>query len=335
MASLVGIGDLHLLDENGKGGLAKYIENPDEYVMSEVDRVLSWARQRNIFNAVFYGDIGENPRMAYSAQIAFHDCLKRNPDIQFDCILGNHDKLSKDSAQGHGLDLIKRMRIPNLRLHEVDTIVKIGGQKVKMCPWPSTDFSTKMLNFGHVEVKGAKSDSGRVFDDEEICKSKALIAMGHLHTPHTVRNTYYCGTLYQTNFGEPQGKGFHHIEYNGMDDYEINQIPFDPVYKLWNCVVESMSDIEALPRGKHDLIKLVVKDGADIVIPDHPNIVITKVFKTKADLMNVLTEDLKHGSEMEIKTSKIWNSWLEQQAVPQRLKDRAKALRREILHGSK
>ncbi len=330
----VGIGDLHLTDDSGKGGLSNYVADCDEYVMSEVDRVLAWARKRNISNCFFYGDIGENPRLSYEAQIAFSSCIARNPDIQFYLILGNHDKLGPDSALGHSMQLIMLMKFPNLHIYAETTVVKVNGKRVKFCPWPEKNFDTTMFNVGHVEVKGSKSDSGRKFEDA-TCSSKAVVGMGHLHTPHRVRNTYYSGTIYQTNFGERLPKSFHHIVWNSADDYEITDVPFVPRYKLHNCVVENEADIAALPRGKTDLIKLVVKDGADVTVPDLPNIVITKVFKTKNDLVQILTEDLRQGQELEIKSYSIFKDWLVNRVTDESLRKRVLRKRKEVLRGSK
>jgi DNA repair exonuclease SbcCD nuclease subunit len=335
MSKLIALGDLHLTDQHGSGGLAKYVEKPDEYVMSEVSRVVKWGLKHDVLDYVFEGDICENPRMSYEAQLAFARCLRRYPDLQFWLIPGNHDKVGRDSAEGHSLEIIKEMRIKNLKICLTDEVVQIGRTKVKMCPWPSTAFDPKMLNIGHVEVRGSKTDSGRKMEGEELSKSQAVVLMGHLHTPHKVRNTHYTGTLYQTNFGEPLPKGFHYVEWTSRDDHEITHVPFDPKYKLHNCVIESEDDIKALPRSETDLIKLVVKDGADVVVPQWSNIVVTKVFKTKNDLVSILTEDLLNGHELVIRSSDYFNKWLGAQTIPQALKVRATRLRKQILGGGK
>jgi len=332
---MVFVGDLHLTDDSGRGGLANYIPDADEYVMSEVERVVDWAVKKGCEVVVFEGDISENPRMSYAAHLAFTKTIRKYPKMLFITILGNHDKLGRDSSEGHSMQLIADYQIKNLRVITEDKVGTFGKIKVKFCPWPSTKFDSTMLNVGHTEVKGSKSDSGRVFDDEELANVTATVLMGHLHTPHSVRKVHYTGTLYQTNFGEPKGKGFHFVEWHSNDDFEITHVPFKPKYTLHNCVVETQDDIKALPRDATDLIKLVVKDGADVVVPDWPNIVITKVFKTKTELVDILTEDLLNGQELEIKTSDFFREWLASQAVPQSLKKRASRLRKRILKGNK
>ena len=335
MIEVVGIGDLHLTDDKGHGGLAKYIEDHDGYVMSEVDRVCKWARKRHITTIVLYGDVCENPRMSYEATLAFVAGIRRNKDMTFIIYLGNHDKLAKDSAEGHSMQIIESHRLKNLRIITADEYIDIGNQRVKVCPWPSTAFDSKVLNFAHTEVYGARLDSGRKMEGEDLPKSKAVVAVGHLHTNHRIRNTYYSGTLYQTNFGEALPKFFHHIKFTSVDDYEINSVPFDPLYKLFNCVVETKADVEALPTDPHHLVKLVVKDGADIDIPARPNIVINKSFKSKQDLAQILTEDLMNGQELVLNSADFFADWIAQQSIPQRLKTRTAKLRERILSGNR
>lgn len=335
MAEFIGIGDLHLTDEAGKGGLANYIPEPDAYVMSEVERCLRWATKRSITICFLYGDICETPRMSYAAHLAFIKTLKTWPGIMFYLVLGNHDKQGRESSAGHSMQLVLELGLPNLKVITEDEVIKIQRAEVKFCPWPSKAFNPKMLNVGHTEVSGSRGDSGRVMDGEGLSKSKAVVCMGHLHTPHQVRNTYFSGTLYQTNFGEPLPKFFHHIQWRSVEDYEINNIPFDPRYKLFNCIIESEDDIKALPRDPRHLVKLVIKDGADVVVPDMPNIVITKAFKTKHELATILTEDLMQGSELVIRTSDFFREWLAAQSIPQHLKIKTSKLRKAILYGSK
>lgn len=329
----VGIGDLHLTDDSGKGGLANYIESPDEYVMSEVDRVCAWARKKNISNVILYGDICENPRMSYEGQIAFRNCIRRNKDLNFIVYRGNHDSKARSSDEGHSLQLIQLMGLKNLQIILNDTYLEFGKQKIKVCPWPSKDFDKTCLNFGHIEVYGAQLDSGRKMEDEGLKKTKALVCMGHLHTNHKVRNAHYSGTLYQTNFGESMPKFFHHIVYTSVEDHEIISVPFEPKYQLFNCVVETEADVKALPTDPHHLIKLVVQDGADVEIPSRSNIVINKTFKTKMDLATILTEDLMNGQELVLNSAEFFATWIAQQSIPQRLKKQTEKLRKRILSG--
>jgi len=334
MFECVGVGDPHVPDDKGQGGLAKYIERPESYIVEEIERVLKWARKHHISHCVIYGDVCENPRMSYESILALRSMFKRNRDIEFIVYRGNHDSLAKDAAEGHSLEILMSYGMKNVQFFVDDTYLEFGKQKVKICPWPSTAFDPKCLNFGHIEVNGSQLDSGRKIENDELSTSKAVVCMGHLHKNHRVRNTYYSGTLYQTNFGEPLPKFFHHIKYTSPQDYEILNIPFDPKYKLFNCVVETEDDVKALPTDPHHLVKLVIKDGADLVVPNRPNIVINKTFKTKQDLATILTEDLMNGQELVLNTAEYFAKWIAEQSIPQRLKKMTTKLRERILSGN-
>lgn len=332
-----GVGDLHLTNEKGMGGLANYITDPDVYVMSEVQRVVNQGIKKGISDFIFYGDVCEDPRMSYEAQLALADFFDRNKKQQFYVILGNHDKLAEDSSIGHSLQILERMGHKNVRVFAEPEIIKIQGVKVHMHPWPSQDFSKKLLNIAHVEVKGSKSDSGRKFDGDEFSVSKSVVAMGHLHTNHKVRNTYYSGTLYQTNFGESLPKFFHHINFNNVDDYSIESVPFEPRYKLHTCIVSSMKELRRIPKASTDLVKLIIEDGSSIDA-DAPelsasNIVQFKAFKTKQELQMILTEDLMEGEELVVSTEQYFEQWVKHQKVPKKLYNRALELRKQLLTG--
>lgn len=326
-----GIGDLHLTDDHGKGGLAKYIQNPDAYVMSEVQRVVNHGNKNGIKDFIFYGDVCEEPRMSYDAMLALIEFFEKNTKPNFYMIVGNHDKFAADSSQGHSLQILEKMNFKNLRIITEPEIIKIDGTKVHMHPWPSANFSKKLLNVAHVEVRGSKSDTGRTFDDEHLPASKAVVAVGHLHTNHKVRNTYYSGTLYQTNFGESLPKFFHHINFKDVDDYTIESVPFEPRYKLHTCIVSNMKELRALPKEETDLIKLIIEDGSNIPADAKEltasNIVIHKAFKTKQELQMILTEDLANVEELVISTEEFFKKWVKHQNVPKSLYKRALELR--------
>jgi hypothetical protein len=331
----VGIGDLHLTDSYGHGGLASYIENPDLYVMREVTRILVWARKQNIKHVFMYGDVCCKPRMSYEAHLALTQMLRKHKKFEFHFILGNHDKAGLDSQQGHSLELLADYQLPNVHIYTSDTIVNIEGVDVNFLSWPSSRVSKKALNVIHVEVNGSQLDSGKLIESEELSATNAVCVAGHLHTKHRVRNTYYSGTIYQTCFGEGEKKYFHHISFRNNEDYEINSVPFDHEYKLFNVVINTDDDMAKLSKNPKHLLKVVVKDGVKAPLPDLPNIVISKAYKTKAELQTILTEDLVSSTELVIKSDDFFNHWLANKGVPEKLQVRTTKLRKDILNGSK
>jgi hypothetical protein len=120
-----------------------------------------------------------------------------------------------------------------------------------------------------------------------------------LHTSHRVRNTWYIGTLYQTNFGEKIKKYFGHIRFNSAKDFDVELIPTDPEYTLHNVVLESRDDLNNIPTDPKALVKLIIQDGADVHTADYSamtNVVQIKNFGSRADLQKVLAEEIE-GAE--------------------------------------
>lgn len=334
MAEFIGIGDLHLTDHLGQGGLAKYIDNPDKYVCTEVNRVLSYAEKKGVRNIFFYGDICQNPRMSYEAQLAFSS-LVSNKDFTFWIIPGNHDMIGRQYEVGHSLELLTEFnRSSHVKYLFRPTNEVIDGAPVRFLPFPHGKFSSKALNVCHLDVYGATSDSGRQILSEGRDRSDNLIVAGHIHTNQKVRNTYYSGTLYQTCFGEKPQKFFHHIQFNNINDYEVSSIPFKSKLKLHTLMVQTKEDIPHDLDFSTNLVKLVIQDGASVQADDykHLNVVTVRAFQSKKQLASVLTEDLpSNGAELKMSTKEFFSAWVEGADASSHVKASAVALRRRIL----
>jgi hypothetical protein len=334
---LLSVGDLHLTDHTGSGGLAKYIENPDQFVMGEVQKVLDYGKDKDVKRVVFKGDICNGPRMSYEGSLAFIDIIDSNPDFEFYLMLGNHDMYGETPATGHSLQLLRRLyaRSSNVRIFTTAKTIKIDDVRVRFCPYPDMSFDRRALNFFHKEVYGSKSDSGRLNKEDSLSKSKAVALGGHLHTPHRVRNSFFVGTLYQTNFGEQLPKYFAHVEFDSPDEYEIKMVKVRPKYVLHTIVLQTRDDLANIPTKKTDLVKLVVQDGSDVSAEDYAhlsNIAILKNFKSKDDLAAVLTEDIREGTELVIRTDDFFKTWVEGLDVEEQMRKRVRSIRRRIIN---
>lgn len=335
----IGIGDLHLTDIAGTGGLAKYIEQPDLMVCNEVRNVLKYAENQGITEIFQYGDVCQNPRMSYEAMLSLFDLLTENTQFNFHIIVGNHDMYGETPQTGHSLQVLQKMLMgyDHVRIYTKPRTIKYGKGRdvgVRFLPYPSEDFDTSALNIFHKEVYGCSNDAGRVHKDDGLSKSKAVTCAGHIHTAHRVRNTYYSGTLYQTNFGERLPKYFHHIEFNSAKDYEIQLIEHAPKFKLHNVVLQTRDDLALIPKSEFDLVKLVIQDGCDVSGSDYAhlqNVVEHKNFKTKDELKAVLLEDLTEGKELKIKTEEFFQSWVESLDVEPAMRERVVSVRERVL----
>lgn len=326
----IGIGDLHLTSSVGKGGLAQYIKDPNKMIARLVQQALDYAASKGIRHIIFYGDLCEGTRMSYEGQLALLSIL-RNRRFTYHIILGNHDKMSEASSDGHSLQIIKEFGLKNVKVYEEDTEVLLADQPVNFMSWPSTAFKKGCLNVAHVDVHGAKSDSGRLFEGDKFSKSNCHAVIGHIHTQQKIRNTHYSGTLYQTNFGEDAKKYFHHIQWDG--ELEVLNIPVKPIYKLHTVEVSSKDELKGLVASPRNLYKLILLDGCSISASDYGDLQVVKVraVSDARDLALARVEDLASGSEVEISSDEFFREWLKSQPVPKELKRSAYNLRKQLL----
>lgn len=330
----VGIGDLHTTNIAGQGALSKYISNPNEMVFDEFQKVVDWARDHHIRNVIQAGDVCEGPRMSYEAMLAMSSFLRRNDDMIFHFMLGNHDMYGETPTAGHSLEILKLFALPHVKFHTKPKTVRIDGADVRFLPYPHEDFDTSALNVFHKEVRGAKNDAGRAFDDEALPASKAVTVAGHIHTAQRIRNTFFMGTLYQTNFGEKLPKYFHHIRFNSVKDYDIELIKHEPKYTLHTVVLNSRDDLASIPTKATQLVKLIIQDGANVRASDYAhlsNIVNIRNFKSREELQKALVEDLTDAKPIYFKTIDFFNAWLENLDIDDDGREHIRDVRKRIL----
>jgi len=327
----VGIGDLHLTDSSGRGGLNEYLKGRHDQFVADlvIDQPLKYAKKKGIKDIILYGDICENPRMSYDAQMALARIFDQ--PFQFHVLLGNHDLFAEDPEVGHSLQLVELFKPKNVTVYTKPKTVDFDGQQVRFLPWPHKKFDLEALNVAHIDVQGSRTDSGRLNDKEDLNTSKATAVIGHIHTRQRVRNSFYSGTLYQTNFGERPEKFFHHITYD--DGWVIEDVPVRPVYRLHSVEIESKADLKGIPASEFDLVKLIVKTSK-VTAADyqHLNVVKVKAVNSEAELALARVEDLKEGSAVEISTDEFFKHWLSEHPADAALKKQAAKVRREILN---
>jgi DNA repair exonuclease SbcCD nuclease subunit len=331
----VAVGDLHLTDSAGKGGLSNYLEDHDMMVAKlVVSQPLRYAVKHGIKDLVFLGDICESPRLSYSAQLALANIIRAARKHGITCwfYLGNHDLFSEDPATGHSLEVGNLWGFQNVNVITEVTDTVIGGIKVRVLPWPHKNFSKTRLNLAHIDVQGSKTDSGRVNDKEGLNASDAWAVIGHIHTHQRVRNSFYPGTLYQTNFGESAEKFFAVVSED--DGYEVEMIPVKLPYQLHTVEVESKSDLKSIPSGSDHLVKIIIR-SSKVQTQDwsHLNVVKTVTAKTDTEAALAHFEELQGGTAVEISSDEFFTAWLDNQSRPQELKDKALALRKRLLSG--
>jgi DNA repair exonuclease SbcCD nuclease subunit len=293
-------------------------------------QALKYANKNHVKHIVWLGDICEKTRLSYEGMLAFIKLL-RTP-FEHHVILGNHDMFGPEPELGHSLQVIKELKLPNVHIYEKPTIVDFGKAKLNFLPWPHQDFDKTCMNIAHVDVQGAKSDSGRLFDSDKLSKSKAHAIIGHIHTNQRIRNSWYTGTLYQTNFGESLDKYFQHVTYDS-GEWEIQNIPVKPIYRLHTVEVLTKADLKSVPASEFDLVKLILLDGCEVEAENykHLNVVKVNAVSTARELALARMEDLADGSEIEVSADEFFKEWLDAQSVEAELKLQAVKLRKQIL----
>lgn len=291
MLSFVGVGDLHL-----DGGLSKYIPNLNEVILGEVRTgPIRYAERNGIPLVIFYGDICHVPHMSTEATIGLIRLTSDHPNLRFIFYIGNHDV---EYEGQHSLLLLKELvdkgALPNVRIVDEPTVMfEKQGTPINILPWPHFSVRKDMLNLIHVEVDGSQWDHGKAVESERTTSFHCV--SGHLHTKQRVKNTHFCGTLYQTSFGEKPDKYFHHVRLTEGEKPVVELVPHVPKYKLSNIVLAKKEDLDKLDKDQFHLYKAFVKSGADISADDlaqYPNIVKMNSFKTRQELTALLSEEL-------------------------------------------
>lgn len=217
---VIGIGDLHLSGINGRSGISKYKSNSDEYILSEVQRVVDQGEA--IEHVLLYGDICDSPRMSYLAHQLLTSFFIKNKDRQFHIILGNHDKLAK--TQGNSLELLPLFKLKNVHIYEKPTVVDIG-MKINFLSYPYNEFKKNCLNVCHLDINGANDGKRKIVSDN--IDNGCTIVSGHIHNFCEFKKVHYSGTLFPMNFGDSNKKYFHIIENYG-NEFEVTNVPFKP-----------------------------------------------------------------------------------------------------------
>jgi len=331
------VGDLHLTDSVGRGGLSKLIENADKFVADLViDQPMRYAVKHGIKHMVFGGDICEGTRLSYSGQLALARIFRAAKKKGIKCwlYLGNHDVFDTDPTVGHSLEVVQLWGFDNVEIITEMRDVTIGDIECRVLPWPHQTFSKSRLNLAHIDVQGSRTDSGRLNDKDELNKSEAWALIGHIHTSQRVRNSVYPGTLYQTNFGEKPEKFFAVVRYD--EGFDIELIPVKNVYTLHSVKVETKADLKGLEAGDQHLYKLVV-EGQKVGAADWAHLKVVKVVTGKDEAQELAVakhwEKLTKGASIQISSEEFFEAWLDSQPRPDAFKEQVRQVRKRVLAG--
>lgn len=321
---LVGIGDLHGDKMDG------LIADANDKIIRSVRKCFKYATEHGVRDVLFYGDLCEKSRMSYEFQVALYTLLldPKWRGLKLHFILGNHDFQENGSHSLEVLKVVSNLTTEHIRVYTDQTLVKIGGRKFNMMPHPVLETRRDCLNIGHFEMKNSYRDNGRQIDHGFTTPHKCCV--GHLHTNHKVRRAYYSGTLYQTNFGESLPKYFHHVRYEDDDPYaaEVENVPFEPPWKLLNLEVQHEDDLKSIERDENVLYKLFIHEGLDLDIADvmseYPNVVRHNKFKNKQDLKELIE------NEWDFESASMTNNVDTKEVVAEYMREKSRLSKPEI-----
>jgi hypothetical protein len=263
-----------------------------ELQVAEQRKSMRYAVKNGIRDYFWPGDIAHLPRLTEEARIALMRLLDEfDGKLNIHIILGNHDVAYEGfhSLQSF-VEMYKTGKYKTIFIYDKAQQVMMNGIPVNFLPYPhkkalphNTKKCDRSINVAHLERPGARRDNGRTIGPKDGTKQKDdnYWFIGHLHTPQSLGNSHFCGTMFQTNFGESLPKGFIHFKAklkNGKLTVKVDRIPNDPAFKLIPLIVESRKDLKKIEPNPLYLYKVFLKEGVEIKVDlnkKYPNIINT------------------------------------------------------------
>jgi hypothetical protein len=299
------IGDLHL----NKSNLRAMFDEPDMLILGMAERIFKTALKNGVRLVVFLGDICDTHLLPDHTRTAFIRLLKRyDGKLDIRIYLGNHDVAESSVHSLHTLEVLCELGFyETVKIFTEHTVEEYEGVTLEYLAWPAEKPKhKKSVCFGHYEVKGSTRDNGRVVKEghDSTFKFDNQFVQGHLHTPHSVGNHWYVGTMAQKSFGEKLPKGYGEFKarmVNGKLKFQKRHVSWQPAWNLQNVVLESQADVKKYPAlletfGPLARVKLFVADG--LKVPEdflqlHPEIVNRLDYAGTEELERLKDEELQ------------------------------------------
>lgn len=254
----------------------------------EIEKIYQYALEKGIKHVFIPGDISDTHKMEADTYMKMLMLFKKYDGIIHTYYSGgNHDYSDITTTS---MDLFKTILdggyLETFHLFLKSEQIEVDGITCNMVCHPdleSMPSRNPCLNFVHVEYTGAKGDNGRLLKSKHNFQSprRDFNISGHLHQYQelTKRRVIYCGTPYQTNFGEALPKGFIEIR-AGVKDRKMvvkhRYIDNKPGFRLLTEEICSTKDFARLSTEPGIRYRLYLDEG--VVVPSdlmlrNPNIV--------------------------------------------------------------
>lgn len=299
--------------------LARFFANHLELQMQELRKPFLYAIENGIDTVWVGGDISEDPVLDQPAiDVLQRVLIEFDGKLQIHIILGNHDFEHMEFNSLHSLlTLCKAGKFKTVHVYDKPTNVKCGPIHFNALPYPyAVDdkvwTKTASVNVAHIEWAGAIRDNGKTaikdgYSDGD--SGKDVWNIGHLHTPQYLKKprVLYCGTLFQTNFGETSDKSFCRCAgYYDKDKrlrFKFERIPSRPAFTLENVKINTSKDFDKLSNNPLHLYKLWL--ASDVRLPkrlliDYPNIISHR----GQDIEEEIEEGQELGTELKLDLDK-------------------------------
>jgi DNA repair exonuclease SbcCD nuclease subunit len=250
-----------------------------ERQIREIEKIYVYAIEKGIKHLFIPGDISDTYKMQADTYIQMLALFKKYDGlIHTYYIGGNHDfsDVSKTSMDLFSV-LLEGGFLKTFHLFLQPEQLKLDGVVVNMMPHPcleSLDSRKPCLNFAHVEYTGAIGDNGRPLKTSKEFKSPKCdyTISGHIHKYQHLKSkrAIYCGTPYQTNFGESLPKGFIEIK-SGVERRKMRVqhrfVDNKPGIQLLTEQIETSKDFARLSTEPGIRYRLRVAEG--VIVPDN------------------------------------------------------------------
>ena len=232
-------------------------------------RMIEYANDNGIKVVLLSGDVFDSDRPLKKDKEFFYSVIRRNPDIDFLYLRGNHDTM--ESYTEYDLENLKTFS-ETWQSYEYENVVISG---IELCAENARSFYSSLnldkSKINIVMLHGQKSDSeatGRIKLTKLKNKNIDYLALGHIHTfvedKLDERGIYvYSGCLEGRGFDEIGEKGFVEININREVTYKF----IKNSYRVLDEITVDISDtqdaysackkVKGLVKNKHeDIIRV-------------------------------------------------------------------------------
>jgi DNA repair exonuclease SbcCD nuclease subunit len=269
-----------------------------------MDAMIIYGKTYGVNRVTIIGDVFHNKSIIHSiAQSVFLDIVRKNPDIEFIILDGNHDM---SSMTGDGVSSTKCLDNEKnvITIHETRQI-----ENILFVPWNPNNMVSDIKNgkadylFSHLGLNEAMLNSGISLVSDiglKDLKQYKKAFLGHYHLAQEVANTSYIGSLIHLD-GNDKNQEKRFINFNSETGKELSIISTG-YKKYWefNLTKDNKNDLlkkifDLKSEGNH--VKLNKMDDVDIsdIVDDF-----SIVNKVETDITNRgITSGMSSGDKLD------------------------------------